>query len=97
MENEEKNGEISEEPQASKFLKELSEFLKEHPEIKEGFAKIISEYPKGSRFQFSARMALIAGVIAGGFLLAYVGKITGDTLSGFIGVIIGYLMGREKL
>ena len=97
MENKEKIEEIPEEPQAGKFLKELSEFLKEHPEIKEGFAKIISEYPKGSRFQFSARMALIAGVIVGGFILAFYDKITGDTLSGFIGVIIGYLMGREKL
>lgn len=34
--------------------------------------------------------------LAAGTVLTYVGKISGETISGFVGVIIGYVLSKEN-
>ena len=75
----------------------LSVFLKENPDIRKSLANILESYPENTKFQFSRRMWLIGLLLLAVSALTYYGKITGSTLSGFVGIVVGYLMGKGKI
>jgi len=83
-------GEQEQEP----FFEGLSKFIKEN---KEFLIEIFGKWTKASGRQFYAKMAVIFFIIAMSGLLTLFGRISGETLAGIIGVVLGYILGKGVL
>jgi hypothetical protein len=73
------------------FFEGLSKFIKEN---KEFLLEVFGKWSKASSRQFYAKIVLVAIVVVMSGLLAGLGKITGETLAGIIGVVLGYVLGK---
>lgn len=71
----------------SKFIKENKEFLLE----------VFGRWTQASARQFYAKIAVVVIVVAMSGLLAGLDKISGETLAGIIGVVLGYVLGKGVL
>jgi len=76
------------------FLDELSRFIKEN---KEFLLEVIGKYSKSSSRQFYSKIVLLGIVVVMSGVLAGLGRITGETLAGIIGVVLGYVLGKGIL
>lgn len=85
-----KNEEYEEEP----FFEGLSKFIKEN---KEFLLELIGKWSKSSSRQFYAKIILVGVVVIMSGLLAGFDKISGETLAGIIGVVLGYVLGKGVL
>jgi len=82
--------EYEEEP----FFEGLSKFIKEN---KEFLLELIGKWSKSSLRQFYAKIVLVGIVVVMSGVLAGFGKISGETLAGIIGVVLGYILGKGVL
>jgi hypothetical protein len=85
-----KEEEYEEEP----FFEGLSKFIKEN---KEFLLELIGKWSKTSIRQFYAKITLVALIVVMSGSLAGFGKISGETLAGIIGVVLGYVLGKGVL
>jgi len=85
----EDEGEI-EEP----FFEGLTKFIREN---KEFLLDIFGKWSKASARQFYAKITVVAIVIVMSGVLTGLDKISGETLAGIIGVVLGYILGKGVL
>jgi hypothetical protein len=85
-----KREEYEEEP----FFEGLSKFIKENREF---LLELLGRWSKSSLRQFYAKIALVGIVVVMSGLLAGFDKISGETLAGIIGVVLGYILGKGVL
>ena len=76
------------------FFEGLSKFVKEN---KEFLADVFGKWTKTNARQFYAKMGVIFLIIAMSGLLTMFDKISGETLAGIIGVVLGYVLGKGIL
>ena len=84
----------AEQPEQEPFLEGLSKFIKENEEF---LTKVFGEWSKQTTRQFLAKIAVIFLIIAMSGALALYGRISGETLAGIIGVVLGYVLGKGIL
>lgn len=82
--------ETEEEP----FFEQLTKFIQTN---KEFLLEIFGKWTKQSSRQFYAKIAVVFAVVAFGSLLCGLGRISGETLAGIIGVVLGYILGKGVL
>ncbi|HKZ93016.1 MAG TPA: hypothetical protein VJ249_00345 [Candidatus Bathyarchaeia archaeon] len=85
-----KEDEYEEEP----FFEGLSKFIKEN---KDFLLELLGKWSKSSSRQFYAKIVLVGIVVVMSGLLAGFDKISGETLAGIIGVVLGYILGKGVL
>ena len=85
------NKNIEQEEETPKL--DWNQFLSEH---KDNISKLVDAWSKGSHFGSWSRFVVVMSALVAGVILTYVGKISGETVSGFVGVIIGYILSKEK-
>jgi len=85
-----KKEEYEEEP----FFEGLSKFIKEN---KEFLLEIFGKWSRSTSRQFYAKIILVGVVVVMSGFLAGLGKISGETLAGIIGVVLGYILGKGVL
>jgi len=73
--------------QLSKFIRENREFLLE----------IFGKWTKQSSRQFYAKILVVFAVVVFSSVLCGYGKISGETLAGIVGVVLGYVLGKGVL
>lgn len=83
----------NEEEQES-FFEGLSKFITEN---KEFLLEIFGKWTKASARQFYAKIAVVIIIVVMSGVLAGIGKISGETLAGIIGVVLGYILGKGVL
>ena len=76
------------------FFEGLSKFIKEN---KDFLLEIFGKWSKGASRQFYAKILLVAVVVVMSGTLAGLDKISGETLAGIIGVVLGYVLGKGVL
>ena len=76
------------------FFEGLSKFIQEN---KEFLLDIFGKWTKISARQFYAKITIVAIVLVMSGLLAGLDKISGETLAGIIGVVLGYILGKGVL
>jgi len=76
------------------FFEELSKFIKEN---KEFLLEVFGRWTKASSRQFYAKIAVMIIVILMSGVLTAVDRISGETLAGIIGVVLGYILGKGVL
>jgi len=85
------------EPEEETPSVDWDQFLSEH---KDDISKLadgwIKTWSKSSHFASLSRFIVVMSALLAGVILTYVGKISGETISGFVGVIIGYVLSKEK-
>ena len=82
--------EIEQEP----FFEGLSKLIKEN---KDFLSDIFGKWSRTNARQFYAKMGVIFLIIAMSGLLTLFDKISGETLAGIIGVVLGYILGKGIL
>jgi hypothetical protein len=85
-----KEDEYEEEP----FLEGLSKFVKDNEKF---LLELLGKWSKSSSRQFYAKILLVGIVVVMSGLLAAFDKISGETLAGIIGVVLGYILGKGVL
>ena len=86
--------EETEEAQEEPFLQQLNKFIKEN---KEFLLEIIGRWTRASARQFYAKIGVVLIVVVMSGVLAGFDKISGETLAGIIGVVLGYVLGKGVL
>ncbi len=76
------------------FFEELTKFIQTN---KEFLLEIFGRWSKASSRQFYAKIGLVALVLAMSGILTALDKISGETLAGIIGVVLGYILGKGVL
>jgi len=76
------------------FFEELSKFIKEN---KEFLLEVFGRWTKASSRQFYAKIAVVIVVTLMSGVLSALGRISGETLAGIIGVVLGYILGKGVL
>jgi len=82
------------EKEEESFFEELTKFIKEN---KEFLLEIIRRWSEVSSRQFYAKICVVLTVVVMSGLLAGFDKISGETLAGVIGVVLGYVLGKGVL
>lgn len=85
---------MAEEEEEVSFFKELTKFIQTN---KEFLLKVFGEWSKASSRQFYAKVSVVLVVIAISGGLTAIDKISGETLAGIIGVVLGYILGKGIL
>lgn len=85
---------MAEEEEEDLFFEGLSKFIKEN---KEFLLEIVGRWSKASSRQFYAKISVVAIVIVMSGVLTGIDKISGETLAGIIGVVLGYILGKGVL
>ena len=88
MAKEEKNKE------GQPFLQELDKFIANN---KEFLLKILGTWAGATARHLFAKTIIVLTVIVTGGVLTGIGKISGETLAGIVGVVLGYILGSEGL
>jgi len=76
------------------FFEGLSKFIKEN---KEFLLEVFGRWTKASSRQFYAKITVVILVILMSGVLTTVDRISGETLAGIIGVVLGYILGKGVL
>ena len=76
------------------FFEELTKFIKEN---KEFLLEIFGRWTKASSRQFYAKIGVVAIVVLMCGVLTGFDKISGETLAGIVGVVLGYILGEGVL
>ena len=85
---------MAEEEEEAPFFEQLTKFIKEN---KEFLLEIFGKWTKATTKQFYAKIGVVCIIIVMSGLLAGIDKISGETLAGIIGVILGYILGKGVL
>jgi len=85
---------MTEEAEEAPFFEQLSKFIREN---KEFLLEIFGRWTKVSARQFYAKIGVVGVIVVMSGLLAGIGKISGETLAGIIGVVLGYVLGKGVL
>jgi len=85
---------MAEEEEEVPFFEGLSKFIKEN---KEFLLEIFGRWSKASSRQFYAKIGVVAIVVVMSGVLTGLDKISGETLAGIIGVVLGYILGKGVL
>jgi len=88
MAKEEKDG------KGQPFLQELDRFIANN---KDFLLKLLGTWVGASARQLLAKTSIVLAVIVTGGVLTGIGKISGETLAGIVGVVLGYILGSEGL
>ena len=83
-----------EETEEEPFFEQLTKFIKEN---KEFLLEIFGKWTKQSSRQFYAKIAVVFAIVAFSSVLCGYGRISGETLSGIVGVVLGYVLGKGVL
>ena len=84
---------MSEEEEAS-FFEKLTKFIQTNREF---LLEVFDKLSKASSRQFYAKIGVVVIVVAIGGWLTALDKISGETLAGIIGVVLGYILGKGAL
>jgi len=76
------------------FFEELTKFIQTN---KEFLLEIFGKWSKASSRQFYAKIGVVVIVVGMSGVLAGIDKISGETLAGIIGVVLGYILGKGVL
>lgn len=82
--------EIEEEP----FLEQLTKFIREN---KEFLLEIFGKWTKQSSRQFYAKITVVLAIVILSSVLTGFGRISGETMAGIVGVVLGYILGKGVL
>ena len=85
---------MAEEEEEASFFEELTKFIQTN---KEFLLEIFGKWSKASLRQFYAKIGVVVIVVAIGGWLTALDKISGETLAGIIGVVLGYILGKGVL
>lgn len=85
---------MAEEEEEAPFFEELTKFIQTN---KEFLLEIFGKWSKASSRQFYAKVGVVVMVVAIGGWLTAIDKISGETLAGIIGVVLGYVLGKGVL
>ena len=85
---------MTENEEEEPLLEGLSKFIKEN---KEFLLEIFGKWTKTSSKQFYAKITVVFIVVLMSGVLAAFDKISGETLAGIIGVVLGYVLGKGVL
>lgn len=76
------------------FFEGLTTFIREN---KEFLLEIFGRWTKASSRKFYSKIGVVVFVLAMSGILAGLDKISGETLAGIIGVVLGYILGKGVL
>lgn len=76
------------------FFEELTKFIQTN---KEFLLEVFGRWSTSTSRQFYAKIGVVVIALVMSGLLAAVGKISGETLAGIIGVVLGYVLGKGVL
>jgi len=82
---------MAEEEEEASFFEELTKLIQTN---KEFLLEIFGKWSKISSRQFYGKIGVVVMVVAIGGWLAAIDKISGETLAGIIGVVLGYILGK---
>jgi len=83
-----------EETEEEPFFEQLTKFIQIN---KEFLLEIFGKWTKQSSRQFYAKIAVVFAVVAFSSFLCGYGRISGETLAGIVGVVLGYILGKGVL
>lgn len=86
---EKEEGEVEE-----SFFEGLTQFIKEN---KEFLLEIFGRWSKASSRQFYAKIGVVMIVVLMSGVLTGLDKISGETMAGIVGVVLGYILGKGVL
>jgi hypothetical protein len=85
---------MAEEEEEVSFFEELTKSIQTN---KEFLLEVFGKWSKASSRQFCAKIAVVLVVIAISGGLTAIDRISGETLAGIIGVVLGYILGKGVL
>ena len=86
---EKEKGEVEE-----SFFEELTKFIQTN---KEFLLEMFGRWSKASARQFYAKIGVVVLIIAISGALTGLDKISGETMAGIVGVVLGYILGKGVL
>jgi len=85
---------MAEEEEEVSFFDELTRFIQTN---KEFLLEVFGKWSTASSRQFYAKISVVIVVVLTGGVLTGFGRISGETLAGIIGVVLGYILGKGVL
>jgi len=83
-----------EEVEEENFFEQLTKFIQQN---KEFLLEIFGKWTKQSSRQFYAKIIVVLAIVILSSVLTGLGKISGETMAGIVGVVLGYILGKGVL
>jgi len=85
---------MAEKEEEASILEDITKFIKEN---KEFLLEIFGRWSKASSRQFFAKIGVVLIVVLMSGILTGLDKISGETMAGIVGVVLGYILGKGVL